>query len=66
MNLVCNKYSFCVFEFFKYEMTIHTLRHCKNVLGLFPCVQVTSHLKYIRVDSVGSSLPCINIGVRIN
>jgi len=29
------------------------------------CVQVASHLKSIRLVSVSSSLPCINIGVRI-
>jgi len=37
----------------------------QNVLGWFPCVQVTSHVKCIRLVSERSSLPCINIGVRI-
>jgi len=36
-----------------------------NVLGCFPCVQVTSHLKCIGSVSVRSSVSCINMGVRI-
>ena len=36
-----------------------------NVLGWFPCVQVISHLKCVRLVSERSSLPCINIGERI-
>jgi len=36
-----------------------------NVLGWFPCVQVTPHVKCIRLVSVRSSLPRINIDVRI-
>jgi len=54
---------------------IHTLPHLKcirfvfvrltptqNALGWFPCVQVNPHLKCIYVRS---SLPCTNIGMRI-
>jgi len=48
---------------FFYEVTIHTLTHLK-VLGWFPCAQVTSHLKCIRLVAVRSSLLFINIGVR--
>ena len=35
------------------------------ILGWIPCVQVTSHLKCNKLVSVRSSLPCINIGVRV-
>ena len=42
-------------------VTIHTPAHLK----LNTCVQVTSHLKCIRLVSVRSSLPRLNIGVRI-
>jgi len=45
------------------EAIILTLPHL--VLGWFPCAQVTSHLKCIRLVYVRSSLPCVNIGVRI-
>jgi len=45
-----------------YEVPIHTLTQLKY---WFPCVQVTSHLKRIRLVSLRSSIPCINIGVRI-
>jgi len=37
----------------------------KNELGWFPCVQVTSYSECIRLVSVRSSLPCSNMGVRI-
>ena len=37
----------------------------QNVLGWFLCVQVNSHLNCVRFVSVRSSLPCTNIGVRI-
>ena len=34
------------------------------ILGSFPCVQVSSHLKCIKLVSLCFSLPCNNIGVR--
>jgi len=46
-------------------MHVGSIATHENVLGLFPSIQVTSHLKRIRFVSVRSSLPWINIGVRI-
>jgi len=37
----------------------------KYVMYWFPCVQVTSQIKCVRLVFVRSSLPCINKGVRI-
>ena len=51
--------------FIIYEVTIHTLPHL-NCIRSVPCVpEVTSHLKFITLVSGRSSLPFINIGLRI-
>jgi len=46
-----------------FVVTIHTLPHLK--LGWFPCVQVIADSKCTRLIPVRSSLPCINVGVRV-
>jgi len=46
-------------------VTNHTLPHLIKCIKLFPCVQVTSHFQCIRLVTVRSSLPCININLRI-
>ena len=59
----CNFYLLCNSHVLKYEKTIHTqpqLNCCS-----FPCIQLTSLLKCIRLVSVRSSLPCLNIVVRL-
>jgi len=50
---------------FKNTKWLFTRCSIENLLGLFPCVEVTSHLKCIRSVSVRFSLSCINIGKRI-